>query len=103
MSPRSCGYAWPMPALTWRRKVRISRAARSHAGRRRRLPTDFCQPIWVFDGFDFLAFADLQRAVLHAAGVLADRRHSDLRDAALGDPEHREKLGGEQHLVAAGD
>ena len=53
---------------------RTCRPARSHrASRRRHKPTDR-----VVDGLDFPAFVDLQRAVLSAARVLADRRRSRL-------------------------
>ena len=44
---------------------------------------DGCRPTdRAFDGFDFLAFAGLQRAVLCAAGVLGAGCDSDLSDAA---------------------
>ena len=61
------------------------------------------QLIWIFHGFDFPAFARLQRAVLCAAGVLDPGRHPDLPDAAAGLHGRRQGLGAQQRLADARD
>src|SRR5260370_17461049 len=76
-----------------------SRPVQSRRADRPRLkPTDR-----VFDGLDLPAFADLQRAVLTAAGILGDCGNPHLSDAALGHPEYRQILGAQQHLADARD
>src|ERR1700738_5009572 len=57
------------------------------------------QLIRVFDGFDFLALADLQRAVLCAAGALDAGRRPDLSAAAANFHAGRQGLGAQQHLA----
>src|SRR5438270_12334776 len=95
-SPPKCGSVSPRSASKPRPRSPTSRPDRENLPLPRR-PTDR-----VLDGFDFFAFASLQRAVLSGAGVLGDRRAADAVDVAQRHGEARASLGAQQHLAVAG-